>query len=154
MKKHVGPFIKLLLLLAFLSRLEFVFGQGDKAIILPPTSKAQQPGNEKPVRSPEVNFGRASSLGEGIGVERLELKASPNVFNSRTDLSFTLRQSGRYKLEILNMQGNVLSVLAEGEGQEGEHFVYQLKKEKLNAGAYIGRLVTAHEITSARFIIK
>ncbi|MBC5993710.1 hypothetical protein [Pontibacter cellulosilyticus] len=153
MRKHVGPFIKLLLLLAFLSRLEFVFGQEGKADMATWANKAQQQqGKESPKSG--SNSGKATTLGEEIGVERLELKASPNSFNSRTDLSFTLRQDGRYKLEILNMQGDVLEVLAEGTGQAGEHFVYQLKKEKFRAGAYIGRLITPHEVTSARFMLK
>ena len=154
MKKHVGPFIKLLLLLAFLSRLEFVFGQEEKTTIADKVQQQLQDRGRESTKSAENNPRTATTLGEETGVERLKLKASPNAFSSRTDLSFTLKQDGRYRLEILNMKGNVLSVLAEGTGQAGEHFVYQLKKEKLATGAYIGRLVTEDEVTSARFMLK
>ena len=154
MKKHIAPFIKLLLLLAFLSRLEFVFGQDENATIATVAATVRQHQSKGSVKSADNSPRRATTLGEEIGVERLELKASPNAFNSRTDLSFTLRNDGSYKLEMLNMQGDVLTVLAEGTGQAGEHFVYQLKKDGFAAGAYIARLITQHEVTSARFMLK
>ena len=153
MKKSIGPLIKLLLLLAFLSRLEFVFGQGEIAATETSVNPFITAGKEKAL-TPGDGMRKASTLGGEIGEERLSLSASPKSFGNKTDLSFKLKQAGRYKLEILNMQGNTLMVLAEGTGQAGEYFVFQLRREKLPAGGYIGRLITEHEVTSARFMLK
>lgn len=154
MKRHIGPFLKLLLLLAFLSRLEFVFGQERVAIIGISDTQALHPFATETVKAQFPGFSAASTLGNEQAAKRLELKALPKAFSSKTDLSFTLNYSGTYKLEILNMHGNVVTVLAEGEGLAGESFVFQFKRERLPTGPYIGRLITAHEVTSARFLLK
>ena len=153
MKKNIGPFIKLLLLLAFLSRLEFVFGQGEVIANQTSVTSLVTDGKEKAFSSGS-GMRKASTLGEGIGEERLALSASPKSFSNKTDLSFKLKQDGRYKLEVLDMQGQVLTVLAEGAGRAGESFVFEFKKEKFSGGAYIGRLITDHEVTSVRFFLK
>ncbi|MEJ8803179.1 hypothetical protein [Pontibacter sp. H249] len=189
MKRHLGPLLKLMLLLAFLSRLEFVFGQANYEL----TQKASATGTVGAAVQPKLSdnlklsgdsgAGRAaktfdtqhhfvsaeqdtwnwqpnnalnqsSSMSNSTGAERLQLKASPKVFSSKTDLSFMLKQNGKYKLEILNMQGTVVTVLAEGNGLAGEMQVYQFKKGKFAAGGYIARLITDNEITSTRFMLE
>lgn len=98
-----------------------------------------------------VNIVRASTLGNEIGRERLALSTSQKRFSSTTNLSFTLRHEGSYKLEILNMNGTIVTVLAEGNGKAGESLEHQFKKGNYPAGNYIGRLITEHEVTSTRF---
>ena len=154
MKRHIGPFLKLLLLLAFLSRLEFVFGQERVAILGITDTQVLHPFAAEGVKAQLPGMSTSSTLSNEQAGKRLELKALPKAFSSKTDLSFTLKQSSNYKLEILNIHGKVVTVLAEGEGMAGENFVFQFKREHLPAGPYIGRLITAHEVTSARFILK
>jgi hypothetical protein len=97
---------------------------------------------------------KASTLGNEIGRERLTLSISQKRFSSKTNLHFTLQQTGNYKLEILDMNGTIVTVLAEGTGEEGKSFDYQFKKGNYPAGTYIGRLITEHAVTSARFEIE
>ena len=201
MEKHIIRIVKLLLLVAFLSRIEFVYGQpepgaatglaahhmgadaankaevkeeapvtlahirgaGSKPVAFLPsyarpgeenpesTSEAQRPDMLPPVSINDM--ARASTLGETIGSTGLALKASPKMFSPKTDLSFTLRQEGRYRLEVLDGEGTVVAVLAEGYGEKGEFLVYQFKNEKRSAGGYIGRLITDNEVTSTRFVL-
>jgi hypothetical protein len=95
----------------------------------------------------------AFTLGNEIGRERLTLSISQKRFSSKTNLHFTLQQTGNYKLEILDMNGTIVTVLAEGNGEEGERYEYQFNKGNYPAGTYIGRLITEHAVTSTRFEI-
>ncbi|WP_242927903.1 hypothetical protein [Pontibacter vulgaris] len=100
------------------------------------------------------NLTRSFTLGAETEFERLTLKALPKAFSSKTYLSFALRHDGNYKLEILDRNGAFVTVLAEGAGQTNEKFAFLFKKGRFPAGAYIGRLITAEEVTSVRFILE
>ncbi len=95
-----------------------------------------------------------TTLGNATETERLKLWVTHKTFSSKKVLGFTLKQSGNYKLEVLNMQGTVVAVLAEGFGKKGEELTFQFKGENQPAGTYIGRLITANEVTSSRFILQ
>lgn len=53
--------------------------------------------------------------GEEVATEEaLTLTATPNPTSSQTWLDFTLTETGNYRLEVMNMQGAVVEVVAEG----------------------------------------
>src|SRR5690606_39612773 len=87
-----------------------------------------------------------------ISAEKMALRAVPNPFGARTDIGFTLTQDGSYKLEVLDMRGTVVTVLAQGNGRAGEHKVYQFEKGRLSNGTYIARLVTDEGVSFIRIV--
>ena len=96
----------------------------------------------------------AAITGETVSAERMALRAVPNPFGARTDIGFTLTQDGSYKLEVLDMRGSVVAVLAQGNGQAGEHKVFQFEKGRLSNGMYIARLVTDEGVSFIRIVMQ
>jgi PKD repeat protein len=84
----------------------------------------------------------------------LELTASPNPTNDQTWLDFTLTQSGSYRLEVLNMQGKVVSVVAEGSGEAGENYSFKFVKGRLAAGVYMVRLSSGKQNKFTRVVLQ
>ncbi|GAA4376206.1 T9SS-dependent M36 family metallopeptidase [Hymenobacter koreensis] len=78
-------------------------------------------------------------------VSETVLTAAPNPAADRTTFSFELPRSSHFRLEIVDIRGQVVSVLAEGEGRSGQVYQYVLTKGSLRAGLYIARLVTDNE---------
>ncbi|AYA39006.1 T9SS C-terminal target domain-containing protein [Hymenobacter oligotrophus] len=78
------------------------------------------------------------------------LTAAPNPAGSRTTFSFEVPQNGPFRLEVIDMQGRVVRVLAEGEGRVGQQYRYEFAKQKLRGGLYIARLVTGKQSTFVR----
>jgi extracellular elastinolytic metalloproteinase len=89
-----------------------------------------------------------------ISAEKMSLRATPNPFGARTDIGFTLTRDGSFKLEVLDMRGAVVAVLAENSGKAGEHKVYQFEKGKLANGIYIARLVTDEGVSFIRIVMQ
>ncbi|SIR35272.1 T9SS-dependent M36 family metallopeptidase [Pontibacter lucknowensis] len=89
-----------------------------------------------------------------ISAEKMSLRAVPNPFGAKTDIGFTLTQDGSYKLEVLDMRGSVVTVLAQGNGRAGEHKTYQFEKGKLAGGMYIARLVTDEGVSFIRIVMQ
>ncbi|UYZ59090.1 T9SS-dependent M36 family metallopeptidase [Hymenobacter latericus] len=69
------------------------------------------------------------------------LSAAPNPADSRTTLWFEVPQNGPFRLEVIDMQGRVVRVLAEGEARVGQQYRHEFVREKLRGGLYIVRLV-------------
>ncbi|PKV63542.1 T9SS-dependent M36 family metallopeptidase [Pontibacter ramchanderi] len=89
-----------------------------------------------------------------ISAEKMSLRATPNPFGARTDIGFTLIQDGSYTLEVLDMRGSVVTVLAQGAGRAGEHKVYAFEKGRLANGMYIARLVTDEGVSFIRIVMQ
>ena len=74
------------------------------------------------------------------------LAVAPNPFNPRTTLSFTLARAGQATLEIFDISGRRVKVLAAGMLPAGTHeLAWDGTDERggqLASGAYLGRLVT------------
>ncbi|PVY38092.1 T9SS-dependent M36 family metallopeptidase [Pontibacter virosus] len=89
-----------------------------------------------------------------ISAERMALRAVPNPFGAKTDIGFTLTEDGSYTLEVLDMRGTVVAVLAHSTGRAGEHKVYEFEKGKLANGLYIARLVTDEGVSFIRIVMQ
>lgn len=70
------------------------------------------------------------------------LQASPNPADAATTLSFKLGSTGSYRVEVLNLQGALVAVVAEGQGQAGQTYTFPFRRDKLAAGLYMARLIT------------
>jgi hypothetical protein len=95
----------------------------------------------------------ASLMIAETGTNELQLMASPNPTASSTNLSFTLTKAGSFRLEVMNMQGAVVSVVAEGTGDAGERRDYSFSKGRLATGMYMVRLVSGSQSQFARILL-
>jgi extracellular elastinolytic metalloproteinase len=86
--------------------------------------------------------------------ESLQLTASPNPTNSRTKLDFTLVEGGSYRLEVINMQGARVAVVAEGSGDAGESFSHEFSRGHLAPGLYMVRLVAGKQSKATKLILQ
>ncbi|SMB96090.1 peptidase M36 fungalysin [Hymenobacter roseosalivarius DSM 11622] len=86
--------------------------------------------------------------------EVLTLTATPNPTSSQTWLDFTLTQTGNYRLEVMNMQGTVVGVVAEGIGRAGENFSFKFTKGRLAAGIYMVRLTSGQQNKFTRIVLQ
>lgn len=100
----------------------------------------------------------SASLGTGGDVEAHEqpgqfnLSAHPNPFNPLTTLSYTLPETGTARLEIYNLAGTRVAVLAEGRQEAGLHQV-RFTAQGLPSGVYISRLRAGVHEESARLLL-
>jgi hypothetical protein len=84
----------------------------------------------------------------------ISLSVSPNPLSTRTKVEFLLAKGGRYKLEIFDMKGSFLSILATGEAAQGQTLFYELNAGKYANVMYFIRLVTGTEVMTKRIVIQ
>jgi hypothetical protein len=83
-----------------------------------------------------------------------ELTASPNPTSASTTLAFTLAASGAYRLEVLNLQGAVVAVVAEGQGEAGQRLAHEFSKGRLATGVYMVRLTSGQQSKFTRVVLQ
>ncbi len=76
----------------------------------------------------------------------------PNPFNPTTNISFALPQSGDVRLEVFNMLGQRVGVLADGFMQAGRHTV-AFDASALSSGVYVYRLQTGSTVLSKKMTL-
>jgi len=99
-------------------------------------------------------------VGSNVSVERpsdipvtLELShVYPNPFNFRTEAVFTIRQTGRVKLQLYNLTGRKVATLADGELTAGTHRV-MIDGSRLASGLYYLRLESGGEVTTVKAVL-
>jgi len=79
---------------------------------------------------------------EDAPVARLTLSATPNPFNPKTTLSFTLPEAGRAELAIFDLQGRRVLTLLDEHRDAGE-VVVEWSAEGLASGVYLAQ-ATVH----------
>ena len=65
----------------------------------------------------------------------------PNPFNPSTKIRYYLPEDGNIKLEIYNINGQLVNILYNGYKTKGE-YITEFNAENLPAGIYLCRLVT------------
>ncbi|MBL4658484.1 MAG: T9SS type A sorting domain-containing protein, partial [Flavobacteriales bacterium] len=83
------------------------------------------------------------TVGEAVGIgqfvrDDINLSINPNPFNDKTEISYELSSDANVVLEVFNLMGERVSLMAEEDQTPGE-FVYIFSKsgEQINAGIYI-----------------
>lgn len=72
--------------------------------------------------------------------ERIELAQNyPNLFNPSTAISYKLPRAGEVTLEVFNMTGRRIAVLA-NEFQTAGSYIYDFDASNLSSGVYMYRL--------------
>ncbi len=87
-----------------------------------------------------------SGTGKNNDTERhgTELKVSPNPFTEGARVSYRLPSPDHVRLEVLDMTGRVVAILADGEQEAGIHeYPYLLRMQSPGAGLYYCRLTTS-----------
>jgi|GEM_PF-1180648 len=82
----------------------------------------------------------SAQLESGEHVENFRLSQNyPNPFNPSTSINFSVPENGRVKLEVFNMQGQLVATLLNGNLVKGDHSV-TFNAESLSSGLYVYRL--------------
>jgi len=76
----------------------------------------------------------------------------PNPFNPTTDIQFSLPQAGYIKLEVYNVVGQSVTVLAEGEFSTGTHTV-TWDASRCASGVYLYRLSTESNVLTKKMVL-
>jgi len=84
----------------------------------------------------------------GVELERV----APDPLRTGGRVTFRLAREGTARLELLDLQGRVLSRLADGAHAAGEHTV-RVDRGDLAAGVYWLRLAAAGETRAVRFVV-
>ena len=100
---------------------------------------------------------RVSEPAYANDITPVALQASPSPVRERAQLSFALPQAGQALVEVLDIEGRVVKVLARGEFARGEHTLgWDGRDEvgrKVAGGVYIYRLVTAAGAVSRKAVL-
>lgn len=88
------------------------------------------------------------------GSETAFLNAYPNPFSEMVNIEFSLANEARVRVEIVNLEGKLISELFEGTVKGGEVQSYQFHSGTLANGMYFYRLITEDgEIHNRKLIL-
>jgi hypothetical protein len=100
----------------------------------------------------------ATTRTTGAGIAKAETEAElnvfPNPFSNATNLEFTLAQAGNYQVQLIDMKGALVKVIAEGEGEINKHYSHEINGENMPTGMYIVRLISASEVKHLKIMLK
>ena len=94
-----------------------------------------------------------SRVSNTIATRSIELfQNSPNPFNGNTEISYFLPKTSIASLEVLDVTGKILSVLATGIQQEGLHTSH-FTSTGLTNGTYTVRLTVGSDVLTTRMML-
>jgi len=70
------------------------------------------------------------------------MNAYPNPFSDEVNIEFTIASKERVRVEIVNLEGRLVSLIFDGEVKASELQSHKFKSEKLANGMYFYRLIT------------
>ncbi len=76
----------------------------------------------------------------------------PNPFNPSTKISFSLKEAGHVKLEIINLLGQVVTILQNGNMNSGKHQL-TFNAGNLSGGCYFYRLTAGNNIFTKKMML-
>ena len=76
----------------------------------------------------------------GLNASKVDLKGFPNPVADANRLSYQLGQSGKVRIELLDLEGRLIQTLFEGKQRKGKHEI-EWDNPDLSAGIYVARLV-------------
>ncbi|MGY2134330.1 T9SS-dependent M36 family metallopeptidase [Hymenobacter sp. HD11105] len=103
---------------------------------------------------PRAKAAVASAVASDALLTNDGLTAAPNPTNANTTLAFTLAESGAYRLEVMNMQGAVVAVVAQGKGEAGQRIAHEFSKGRLATGVYMVRLTSGKQSKFTRVVLQ
>ncbi len=92
-----------------------------------------------------------------IGAQAALHAASPNPFNPRTRVSFTMAEAGEATLQVFDLSGRLVRTLLDGHQQAGDHSVTFDGRDDhgaaLPSGVYTARLVNGGTAQTTRLLM-
>ncbi len=82
------------------------------------------------------------------------VRAVPNPFGSKTQIEFTIAEEGTYRLEILDKDGILVTVLAQGVSKAGQSHKAEFNRGNLAGGLYVARVVTDKQSKITRIVLE
>jgi subtilisin-like proprotein convertase family protein len=81
------------------------------------------------------------------------LKANPNPANGTTQINWLMPENGKMQLEVYDLLGNRVAVIAEGTAAAGAHITeVNFEQMGLSTGTYLFRLTTPNHSASLRIV--
>jgi alpha-amylase len=81
----------------------------------------------------------------------LKVSAHPNPANSQTQFTLRLPEDTSIKLEVLDLQGRSVGIVADGVYSKGEYLL-EFSTKKLPSGVFIYRLVTPSKVLTGKLV--
>lgn len=98
-----------------------------------------------------------SSDAPATAAAALTLAAHPNPFNPRSTLRYRLPTEGHARLDVYDLSGRLVRVLADGPHVAGEHSALWDGRDAAGrsaaAGVYVARLVSGKEAVSRKLVL-
>jgi hypothetical protein len=79
------------------------------------------------------------------------LKVSPNPFTNQTYINYELKHSADVQVEVFDLLGNRVSVLANGDQMPGRYSQEFVPENDLSSGLYLVRLTVDGKVFSSKF---
>lgn len=89
-----------------------------------------------------------------ISMVQSTLEAYPNPLTSRTTIRAYIADQVHYRIELYNMQGAFIKLLAQGKAQSDQTCTYNLNASDYAQGIYLVKLVTEKQTIVKRIIIQ
>jgi len=102
-----------------------------------------------------TTFSTSAAARESVEPElKLSLQASPNPFNQKVVLHFTVEKTQEAKLEIYDLKGVLVERLFEGEAEAGRDYQVVWNAALLKSGFFIGRLASGDKSVNQKLILQ
>ncbi|MCC9166809.1 T9SS type A sorting domain-containing protein [Pontibacter harenae] len=91
---------------------------------------------------------------EGVKLQAAEsITAYPNPFAETVTLEFVAKESGKMKLEVFSLQGELVETLYQGEAEAGKTYSFKFDGGSHATGVYLCRLTTANGVLYKRVVL-
>jgi hypothetical protein len=81
------------------------------------------------------------------------LQCSPNPASGMTTIQFTLAESGRFSLQLMDLTGRIVAVLANEQGKQPGTYNFMFNAAAFNAGMYYIVLTSNTEVQTAKVVL-
>ncbi|GAA4418182.1 hypothetical protein GCM10023187_51350 [Nibrella viscosa] len=106
----------------------------------------------------QSSTGKRNREGYGTAPElrthTLFLSNYPNPIDGKATFEFMLPQGGAYRLDIVDLTGNLIQHVQSGSAQAGEHRQVTLEQVHIPSGVYISRLLTEQGMKTTKLIVR
>lgn len=86
-------------------------------------------------------------------VETVNLISYPNPAVGKTNIEFNMVNAGAYSLEIYDMKGSLVKVIAKGQAESNKLMYNELDATSYSEGVYLVKLLTDNQIFTKRIMI-
>ncbi len=78
----------------------------------------------------------------------------PNIFSTKTTLSFAVQEEGDFELEVFDMKGQSVQKISAGKAVKGQVYEYEFDGSQLEPGIYIARLTNGTSTQSIKLMLR